>query len=339
MGWYFTWLFFLIAITGTIIWTLLDRKGRSLEKLFFWFNLYLGYVLAIVVFGYGIDKQIPVQMRYPGAVDLLTPLGEQGRFSVLWNFMGVSPGFMMFAGACEIIGSLLLFYRRRSVFGALFTCTILTNVVAFNWFYNIPVKLFSVQLLLYDLYLLAPFASGLWSFFFREGASVLITQHYGFQIKWKQTTLQAKLMIIPLVICALSTIGVYNRYRQEQKENLRCRIYEVTSFVARDSLPPLLTDTLRWKGFVLDYKDYVVIYSMQEKTDWYHCDVDSSEKTFTLHDNPDKTTWHQFHFEYPAHDQLHLTGKWKGRDVSIWMKSLSMDSMFLNKEKITLIQE
>ena len=329
----------LLVFTCTIIWTIADRKRLSYNKLFYWFNVYLRYVLAITIFGYGIDKLIPVQMPYPGTVELLTPLGEQGRFNVLWNFMGVSPGFMIFAGACEIIGSLLLMYRRTYLFGALFTCTILTNVVAFNWFYNVPVKLFSLQLLLYDIYLVVPYISVLWLFFFRGQPANPGLKSYGLQTKWKKNVLRYNLIIIPLVICVFSTIGVYNRYKEQQKEHRRNKIYEVTSFVARDSLPPLLTDTLRWRRFVQNYKDYVIIYNMQDKTDWYQCDIDSIRKTFTLHDNPDKSTWHLFHYEYPVRDQLLLTGKWKGQDVVIRMKSLPLDSMYLNKEKIRLIQE
>ena len=329
----------LLVFTCTIIWTIADRKRLSYDKLFYWFNVYLRYVLAVTIFGYGIDKLIPVQMPYPGTVELLTPLGEQGRFNVLWNFMGVSPGFMIFAGSCEIIGSLLLLYRRTYLFGALFTCTILTNVVAFNWFYNVPVKLFSLQLLLYDIYLVVPYISVLWLFFFRGQPANPGLKSYGLQTKWKKNVLRYNLIIIPLVICIFSTIGVYNRYKEQQEERRRNKIYEVTSFVAGDSLPPLLTDTLRWRRFVQNYKDYVIIYNMQDKTDWYQCDIDSIKKTFTLHDNPNKSTWHLFHYEYPARDQLLLTGKWKGQDVVIRMKSVPLDSMYLNKEKIRLIQE
>jgi hypothetical protein len=329
----------LFSVLGTLLWSFLDRKRRSCGRLYFWFTLYIRYILAIIIFGYGIDKLIPVQMRYPGAVDLLTPLGEQGRFSILWNFMGVSPGFMIFAGACEIIGSALLFSRRTMVFGALFTCTILSNVVAFNWFYNIPVKLFSTQLLLYDVYLLVPYVPGLWAFFLRGNPAVLETRNYTFQTPWKRRTLGYKLVLIPLVINVLTTAGVYFRYLELKAEQRRSRIYEVTSFVARDSLQPLLTDTLRWKRVVFDYRDYIIIYDMRDQKDWYHCDVDSNRKTFTLHDNPDTSTWKKFSFEYPPGDQLVLKGKWKGQEVTIRMRSVPLESLQLNKEKISVVQD
>ena len=335
--------FMLCALLGTVIWSILDKKRRSYEKLFFWFNLYLRYILAMVFFIYGIDKLIPVQMTYPGPYELLTPLGHQNRFYVLWNFIGVSPGFSMFAGASEIVGSLMLLGRRTMVFGAMLTCAVLSNVVAFNWFYNVPVKLFSAQLLIYGMYLLVPYAPALWSFFFRAQPAVLETRKFALQTPWKKTALAVKLVLVPLVILLLTTISVNKRYRQWREDRLTDRIYEVTSFVAKDTLPPLLTDTLRWKKFAFDcsigYKPGAIIYSMRDEPDAYQCDVDSIRKTFTLHDNPDKSTWHEFRYEYPSRDQLVLKGKWKGRDVIIRMKETFLDSLPLNKEKISLLND
>lgn len=78
----------LLAVVGTAVWSLLDRKRQQYDRLLFWFRVYLRYILAMIMFEYGVIKFIPVQMFYPGVVDLLTPLGEQTRFKILWNFMG-----------------------------------------------------------------------------------------------------------------------------------------------------------------------------------------------------------------------------------------------------------
>jgi len=291
------------------------------------------------MFGYGIDKLIPVQMSYPGPVALLTPMGQSDLFNVLWNFMGVSRGFMIFSGACEIIGSFLLFSRRTAVFGYLILSTILCNVVAFNFFYNIPVKLFSSQLLLYTLFLLAPYVFKLIQFFFFEQPVALTQNSFVFHTKWKRYAIWFLIIVIPILIDFCVTVVDYRRYEKDQADAKRQRIYEVGSFVAKDTLPPLLTDTLRWKYFVFDYDKYAVIFDMKEKKDWYECDVDSIKKIFTLHDNPDTATWHVFHYAYPSKDSLLLMGKWKNRDVTIRMKSTPIDSMPLNKEKIKLYRD
>jgi len=330
---------FLLAIAGVIAWSLLDKKKSNYDKLFYWFNIYLRYTLALVIFGYGIDKLIPVQMSYPGVISMITPFGEESRFDVLWNFMGVSPGYMIFTGASEIIGSLLLLSRRTALAGYLLLLAVLSNVVALNFFYNVPVKLFSSQLLLYDLYLIAPYGKKIFQFVFSDHLIPQPQKYYVFQTSWKKYTEKLLLIFFTFIIFLLTTIVTYQRYEKQKLTAKREKIYEVTTFISTDTLPPLLTDTLRWKRFLFAYENYVVICNMKDQRDWYQCDVDSIKKTFTLHDNPDTSTWKIFHYAYSGKDQLQLTGKWKGKDVTIEMKSVPVDSMFLNKEKTVLMQD
>jgi hypothetical protein len=324
----------LLAVSGTLIWSLADRRRPNYNRLLHWFRVYLRYVLALIMFGYGIDKLIPVQMSYPGVMQMLTPLGESTRFQVLWNFMGLAPGYMMLTGASEILGSLLLINRRTIVLGCLLQLGILINVVAFNFFYNVPVKMFSVQLLIYTLFLLLPYLNKLVHLFFFGKAVALVEPGYGLRVTWKKRALIGVLIGLPLFIWAMNTREDYHRYRNAKANARREKNYEVVSFVAKaDTLAPLLTDTLRWKRFLLAYKNSAIICNMKDEKDYYQYEVDSLKKTFTLHDNPDTLKWHVFHYSNPAKDQLLLTGQWKDRPVSILMRSVPIDSIRINKEK------
>lgn len=82
-----------------------------------------------------------------------------------------------------------------------------------------------------------------------------------------------------------------------------------------------------------------VICNMSDDQDFDTCDVDSVKGTFTLHDNPDTTTWHLFLYSYPQKDRLRLLGKWKGKDIQVTMQSFPVDSIPLNKDKIRLVQD
>ena len=331
---------FLIAVLATVGWTVLDKRRPNYNRLFYWFNVYMRYTLAITILGYGLIKLIPVQMSYPHIVDMTIPYGEQGLFNVLWNFMGVSPGYMILTGASEILAALLLLFRRTVVLGCIFMIFILVNVTAMNWFYNVPVKMFSAQLLFYALFLVAPFAKQLFQFFFKGAATVITVKEYTFQTKWKRYLLTTLMIVVPLAIIVLLTIGDSKRYIHQAADARKEKIYDVTAFVAKDTLPPLTTDTLRWSRLALFvYGNYAVIYNMKNKLDWYQCDVDSIKKTFTLHDNPDKKKWKLFHYIYPSKNQLQLTGKWKGKDINVLLKSSSTDSIPLNHEKIKLITD
>ena len=75
---------------------------------------------------------------------------------LLWTFMGASPAYTIFAGACEMVGGLLLIPRRTTLLGALVCMGVLGNVVMLNFCYDVPVKLFSSHLFLLALFLAAP---------------------------------------------------------------------------------------------------------------------------------------------------------------------------------------
>jgi len=224
-------------------------------------------MVALIMFGYGIDKLIPVQMKYPAVTDLLTPLGDQNLFRTVWNFIGASPGYEIFTGTCEVIGSFLLIFRRTYVFGSLFMSTILCNVVALNIFYNIPVKLYSSLLLLCVLFLLLPYAHKLIQFFFYSRSISLAEKHYQFERSWKKYLVVTLGICIPVVGFLNDIFHVHKIYRQNEVNSKRQKLYDITYFITRDTLQSLLTDTLRWKRFAFAYKNSVLIYNLQDKAD------------------------------------------------------------------------
>ena len=329
--------FFLLAIIVATSWTILDKKRNNYYRLFHWFGVYLRYTLAITILGYGIDKVIPVQMPHPRTTEMITLFGNQSREDLLWRFMGVSPGYMLFTGLCEILAALLLFSRRTAVFGYLFLVAILSNVVALNWFYNISVKFFSSLLLLYALYLLAPWVSNIYQFFFSGTPATVTQKSYVFETRWKGYLLTAMLILVPFLYIIVTCIGDTRQYRKEIASASKEKMYNVTAFVAKDSLPA--ADTLRWKRVLFVYNNHMVVYNMKDKQDWYLCAIDSLKKTLTLHKDDDKGITRTLQYTYPSKDQMRLTGKWKGKDIDALLKLSPVDSMHLNKEKLKIVQD
>jgi len=330
--------FLLIAVAGTICWSVIDRKKSGYDKINYWFRLYLRYTLSLIMIFYGLDKIIPVQMPYPSVLSLLTPLGENDRFNVLWNFMGLSPGYMVLTGACETLSGLLLINLRTTVLGYLLSIVVLVNVVSFNIFYNVPVKMFSTQLLLYALFLLIPHLKSLARYFLLGKTAHLTENRYIPGRRWKYYSLLFILILVPLSVFLFFGHRNYNRYTKDQSDDRQQKIYEVSEFIAKDTLPPLLTDTLRWKRFLLA-REAAVIFKMDDSKDYYDFTLDSIRKTLTLHDNPDTLTWIVFQYDFPAQDRFSLSGKWKGQSVQIFMKSIPIDSMRIHKEKILWVND
>lgn len=332
--------FICCVVVGTV-WSWLDRKRPSYNKLYYWFRVYLRYAVAIIMISYGADKLIPVQMSYPNSITLLGRVGDQSLFNVLWNFMGASPGYEMFTGLCEIVASLLLLFRRTYVFGCLFMCTILTNVVALNIFYNVNVKMSSSLLLISVLYLLAPFFQTLIRLFFFEQKVSFAERSYHFQSKKIKYILNVSAALLISIFLISSISGNLKSYDKELAG--RGSIYDVTSFVTKNSLPANITDTLKWKRLALfghgTTKYAVIYYSNQEAGDWYNYDIDTTRKTFNIRDAGGSIIHHYvFNYDPAIKNNLNLTGKFKNYDVIIKMKPV-MDSMFLNMEKIKLVQD
>lgn len=161
--WTFTLLVLGLALLGGLVWTLAGRRGpspaylRRLEGglrvvLIFWLTMY-----ALPKFSFG-------QFGLLDQGQLITTYGESSPMGLLWRFMAASPGYQYVAGVAELLPALLLLHRRTVTLGALIATVTLTNVLALNLFYDVPVKLFSAHLLLAALVLLALGGQRLWAF-------------------------------------------------------------------------------------------------------------------------------------------------------------------------------
>ena len=116
----------------------------------------LRYYVATTMIGYGLAKTFPVQFTVPGPDRLLQPYGDSSPMGLAWTFLGASVGYQIFGGLMELLGALLLLWRRTTLMGALVSAGVLTNVFAINLFFDVPVKLFSAHLLFFSLILALP---------------------------------------------------------------------------------------------------------------------------------------------------------------------------------------
>ena len=130
------------------VWTYAVELTRALPD--------VRFTLATAMLLYGAEKVIPEQFGTPLPSDLLEPIGEGSPMHLLWTFMGTSIPYVIFTGAAEMLGGLLLAARRTTLLGALVCIGVLSNVVMLNLSYDVPVKLYSSHLLLMAVFLAAP---------------------------------------------------------------------------------------------------------------------------------------------------------------------------------------
>jgi hypothetical protein len=145
-----------LAAAATAAWSLLGRRRANHARLHGALRVYVRYTLAFAMLSYGAVKVIKMQFPSPALDHLSRTYGESTPMGLLWTFMGYSTAYNVFAGAGEVLGGFLLFFRRTTTLGALVVSAVMSNVVMLNFCYDVPVKLYSAHLLLMALFLLAP---------------------------------------------------------------------------------------------------------------------------------------------------------------------------------------
>jgi hypothetical protein len=207
------------ALVFTLLWTLIDelraRHPLAYPRLFFWFRLIIRLTLGYAMISYGLAKLFPLQMSPPSLAVLNEPLGNTSPMTMLWTLIGLNPVYEMICGAAEISAGLLILFRRTGLLGALLTAFLTTNIVLYNFCFDVPVKIYAAHLLLMSLALIIPWTPSLLNFFILHkpcapfGGWAKPARRYGLRIETIATFLMLLLALIP------SCIGLYKGYAHQ----------------------------------------------------------------------------------------------------------------------------
>jgi hypothetical protein len=250
-------LFLTIALAGSILWWLLDRKRKSYNRLDYWLRTFVRYFLILVSVSYGASKLFALQMPYPSQSLMATPLGELLPMRLSWVFMGYSSQYQFFAGLLELLTGILLLFRRTITLGLILGTAVYLNVVLLNLSYDIPVKIFAIHYLFYCLFLLAYQYRRLITFFFSRQPALPDTSYdVHYPKKWMRVSkhLAKGLFVFFLVIGPL--VLSYEEYQMlaEQTPSKFNGVYNVRLFVLNaDTLQ--YGDQRRWNDVIFDGND------------------------------------------------------------------------------------
>jgi hypothetical protein len=145
-----------VAVLGTLVWSVLDRKRPHYQTLYAWLRFFLRLNVGMGMLQYGFYKVFPIQMQPPNLAVLNEPLGQVSPMTLLWTLLGLSPFYERVCGAAEVIGGLLILFRRTALTGAMISAFVMTNVVLYNLFFDVPVKLYAIHLLVMALFVMMP---------------------------------------------------------------------------------------------------------------------------------------------------------------------------------------
>lgn len=136
-------------------WHTKEKKERiNSEKITSWFITILRYWIAFLLIDFGFQKIFETNFAYSYHINdslVSTLTGTE----LTWNYFGYSYGLSVILALFQIIGSILLLFRRTTLLGVTLLLPVVLNIVLINIFYQIgPITLFtSVVITLGLLYL------------------------------------------------------------------------------------------------------------------------------------------------------------------------------------------
>ena len=247
-----------LALAGTLVWSLLRPSPAGYPRLHAGFRLYLRLVLGISMLGYGMAKLFG-QFAY-SPIQLVRPIGQLEPMQMLWMFMGASTPYSVLTGVIEMVAGVLLFFNRTTVLGALLAVAAMGNVIALNFSYDVPVKIQSTHFALVALFLVAPHAR-------RLTDAVLGPRT---QPSWRPRTRRfvfaAQALLVVFVAARLvDSFAQRGPTSRAPASAALAGLHEVTAFRDGDALrPPLLTDAERWRRVAVDGTGDVAVQLMDD---------------------------------------------------------------------------
>ena len=324
-------LWVMLALIIAIIWAALDSNRASYRQLYYWLRIVVRYYFAYVLITYGFVKIIKIQFPFPDLYKLAAPFGDSSPMGLAWSFIGYSKAYNFFTGTAEFLAGFLLLFRRTALLGALIGLTIMTNVAAINLCYDVPVKIFSLNLVFVALFLISHDAKRLYAFFFQHRAlpSVILAQPP--RARWIKT-LQLSLKILFILFAFYLTfwrdLYVSKQYGDNRVKPPLYGIYDTEQFsAAGTAFSSPVSNSYRWKKLIIDFPGYARIITKADSISDVTCKIDTLYNIASFvsdFDGPFTLTYTK-----PDKDHLLFAGIIRGDSVHITMKRFDLNKFAL----------
>lgn len=330
-AWVSLLILFFIALISAVIWSILDQKRTNYTVLLYWLTAAIRYYVAFMLINYGMIKVFYMQMQPPRLTQLLQPLGEYSPMGLVWTYIGYSKGYNLLIGIVEILSGLLLF-RKTMVMGALITVATSINIMAVNYFYDVPVKMISTALLLFSIFLLLPYIKSLFTFFV-TGRPVQLTspQHPLFNRNWKRKSLFIAKLVLLIIFSIQEITSLFSTQKliaEYQKKSPLYGIYRIEQTEKqRKSIPK------NWRLIAFEFDNYKVLirntdYSPQTES----VVIDTAGKKITLNN-------YEFDYRINPGGNILLTKTFDDHIEEIKLVKQDPQAFELMRRKFNWIQE
>ncbi|RCR69739.1 hypothetical protein [Larkinella punicea] len=307
--------FVVLAFAAALVWSVLDRKRANYNTLLYGLLVLLRYYLAITMFTYGFAKVFKTQFPFPSITRLMEPYGQSSPMGLAWTFMGYSTAYNWFTGLGEIIGGALLFFRKTTALGAIILVAVIGNIVAINFCFDIPVKLYSSNLLLMALFILTTDGLRLINVLLvNRPAPALDLTPFRTSRRWRIGRIVFKTLAISFVLYGQIYSGFITakQYGDQAPKPPLYGLYQVETFALNgDTLAPMLTDTARWRQVMVGgYKSYpnLTIRYMNDSLRNYAFELDTAKRQAVLYARSDTAHKYRLTYQQPDTNSLMMAG-------------------------------
>ena len=319
-----------LAVVIAAVWTALDRRRANYPLLNRCMRVYLRYGVATAMLSYAFVKVIPTQFGYITPGDLLRPLGQLSHFRLLWDFMAVSPGYTVFTGLVELLGAVLLFFRRTTLVGAMVLAGALTNVVVMDFAYGVGALTYALALLLLDILILTPYVRPLFEILLVRGSGELPSEPSGPQQHWWHSRL-AKAALICVLVLPLIAINIQRRRSFFRSDHLVYGVFDISTFIRNgQAITPLASDSMIWKRMASDPRDgtdAILVEFANGDQRRFGLNDDSAHHVWTIRD---KDPRHAGNLSYDTRPDgiVSLNGHIGGDSVKMLLRPIDVDKVF-----------
>jgi hypothetical protein len=315
-----------------IIWTALDRRRTSYNKLLYWFSQFLIVAVSCILFFYGIIKIFTVQMASPTFASLHSTIGELTPFELLWATFGYGKPYQIFSGLFESGAAILILFKRTRVVGLLIGAVLMMNILMINYTYQVGVFILSLYIFFIIVFLLAPYTHQLLRFFFNKQMASLLLDEYK-PPKTRTTKIIRGIAVTSIACCFFATTkSAFDLYMKIDGLT-RSRQYSIIKqyVVNNDTMQLMEHDTICWRYWnerISNGKKYVTISTMNpagNKT--YAIERDSINHQLTLHPyNQRDSTALQFSYLVVDASNWQLEGLVNQKNIRVELQRINPDT-------------
>ncbi|MFD9552268.1 hypothetical protein ACFWBG_33225 [Nocardia salmonicida] len=329
----------LVAVPVTAVWSVIDRRRPNYVRLYEWFRLLLRISLVSALLLYGMIKVLPSQMSF-NLERLVEPFGQMSPMAVLWAQSSLSEPYEMALGAAEVAAALLLILPVTAGLGSVLAVIVALQVLLMNLTFDVPVKLFALQLFLYAAVLAAPDIVRI--------VRALLGQAVGArpQVPLLSTPRGGRILLTAQVLMGVWLLGAttveaydgWHTYGNARPKSPLYGIWNVTVYSVGSEEVPALVDfresrpnggipsaTDRFRRIIFDIPQGITMQRLDDSLVSFPARIDTDQHTITL----SKDTTHQwklatFSYVQPQPDRLILEGSLGGRPVRMQLDQVDL---------------